>query len=84
MSRAIVLLALGVARFVVSDLHLGSAAARAASHAGLLGWDASWYERITAHGYAGLGDGALAFLPVAARAGEVAPRGARDDSRARR
>ncbi len=40
------------------------AAARHASHAGLLSWDASWYERIAAHGYAGLGTGALRFFPL--------------------
>lgn len=63
-SRVIVLLALGAARFVVSELHPGSAAARAAAHSGLLGWDASWYERITAHGYARLGNEALRFFPL--------------------
>ena len=62
-SRAIVLLAVGAARLVVSEFHLG-AAAHHASYAGLLGWDATWYERITAGGYAGLGDGALRFFPL--------------------
>lgn len=74
-SRAIVLLGLGAARFAVSDLRLGSAP-RASSHAGLLGWDAGWYERITAHGYAGLGNGALRFfplLPVLARSFRALP-----------
>jgi len=63
-SRAIVLMALAVARFVANNLRLGSVAARSAAHAGLLGWDASWYSRIAQHGYAGLGRGALRFFPL--------------------
>ncbi|MGA3216042.1 MAG: mannosyltransferase family protein [Acidimicrobiales bacterium] len=62
-SRALVLLALLGARIATSEMHLG-AAARHASYAGLLSWDASWYERIAAHGYAGLGTGALRFFPL--------------------
>ena len=52
------------------------AAAHDASHAGLLGWDARWYERIAAHGYAGLGNAALRFfplLPVLARSLRAVP-----------
>ena len=70
-SRAIVLFALGLARFVVTDARVTSAAARGAAHAGLLSWDASWYERIAARGYGRLGHEALRFfplLPVLARA----------------
>jgi len=75
-SRAIVLLALGLARFVVSNFRLTSRSALGASHAGLLGWDATWYERIAAQGYAGLGHEALRFfplLPVTARALRAIP-----------
>ena len=74
-SRAIVLVALVAARFSASSFKLG-AAARAASHAGLLGWDAAWYERIAAHGYAGRGNGALRFfplLPILARSFRAVP-----------
>jgi len=74
-SRAIVLAALGAARFSASVFKLG-AIARNASHSGLLAWDARWYERITAHGYAGLGNGALRFfplLPVLARSFRAVP-----------
>jgi hypothetical protein len=74
-SRAIVLVALGAARFSASTFKLG-AAARAASRAGLLGWDAAWYERIAANGYAGRGNAALRFfplLPVLARSFRAVP-----------
>jgi hypothetical protein len=53
------------ARLATRWAHLG-AAAQNASHAGLLSWDASWYERIAASGYAGLGDQALRFFPLLA------------------
>jgi len=74
-SRAIVLIGLGASRLAASQFRLGSAA-RNASNSGLLGWDARWYERITAHGYAGLGNGALRFfplLPVLARSLRAVP-----------
>jgi hypothetical protein len=74
-SRAIVLLALGAARLLTSEFRLGTAAHNA-SHAGLLGWDATWYERIAADGYAGLGNGAVRFfplLPVLARSLRAVP-----------
>ena len=69
------LVALVAARFSASTFKLG-AAARAASHAGLLGWDAAWYERIAAHGYAGRGNAALRFfplLPILARSFRAVP-----------
>ena len=31
---------------------------------GLLGWDASWYSAIAAHGYAGVGHASLRFFPL--------------------
>ncbi len=74
-SRAIVLVALGAARLCVSSFKLG-ASARNASYSGLLAWDATWYERITARGYLGLGNGALRFfplLPVLARSLRAVP-----------
>ena len=62
-SRALVLIAVWVARVLASEFHMGRAAANA-SHAGLLAWDASWYQRIAAGGYSSLGDGALRFFPL--------------------
>ena len=43
---------------------MSSASARGAAHAGLLSWDASWYERIAAYGYGRLGHEALRFFPL--------------------
>jgi len=62
-SRALVLAVLGGVRLATSIFSLG-AAAQHASHAGLLAWDASWYERIAASGYAGLGQQGLRFFPL--------------------
>lgn len=66
-TRAIVLGALAVAHFAVSELHAtGSAGARESGtvHAGLLSWDATWYERVAEVGYAGAGKPALRFFPL--------------------
>ena len=74
-SRVIVLVALGTARLCVTSFDMG-AAARGTSRSGLLAWDAHWYERIAAHGYVGLGNGALRFfplLPVLARSFRAVP-----------
>ncbi len=74
-SRVVVLVALFTARLCVSSFKLG-AAARGPSRSGLLSWDAHWYERIAAHGYVGLGNGALRFfplLPVLARSFRAVP-----------
>ena len=79
-SRAIVLFALGVARFVVDNFGLSSASARGAAHAGLLSWDASWYERIAAYGYWAAWARGASFLPAASAAGEGVRRPARDDA----
>ncbi len=62
-SRALVLGALGLARFLVTQVH-ASASARAAAHAGLLGWDAAWYRRIAVVGYTGAGRESLRFFPL--------------------
>jgi hypothetical protein len=74
-SRAIVLVALAAARLSSSIFKLG-AAAHDASYSGLLGWDARWYDRIAAHGYANLGSATLRFfplLPVLARSLRAVP-----------
>ena len=63
-SRVIVLVALALARFLVDKVQIGSLAAREAAHAGLLGWDAAWYQRIEAHGYSHLPRSGLRFFPL--------------------
>lgn len=63
-SRGIVVLSAALARYLVTDLHPRSLAAAHAANAGLLGWDATWYRRITEHGYATLGHQALRFFPL--------------------
>jgi hypothetical protein len=68
-SRAIVLAALGIARFLVDQLgpSLRSATGAKAigtSHSGLLSWDAAWYLRIAEVGYGGAGKQALRFFPL--------------------
>ena len=64
LSRAIVIGALLLARFVVSNVASAGRTAVSASHAGLLGWDAAWYQQITAHGYAVAGRQAVRFFPL--------------------
>lgn len=65
-SRAIVLAALGVARFLSDTIHHASPAMKGhlPSYVGLLGWDASWYVRIAEMGYAGAGPSSLRFFPL--------------------
>ena len=63
LARVVVLSALGVARELTSDGRL-SARSAATVHAGLLAWDAGWYEAIAKHGYAGAGSGSLRFFPL--------------------
>ncbi|MHB1988409.1 MAG: mannosyltransferase family protein [Acidimicrobiales bacterium] len=67
MTRVIVLASLGAARFLVGELHPAGAAGRKAlgtSHAGLMSWDAAWYQRIAEVGYAGSPKQALRFFPL--------------------
>ena len=74
-ARVVVLAALAVAREISSQGH-PTAAMAARVHAGLLGWDAGWYEAITRGGYGGAGHEALRFfplLPLLARALTVVP-----------
>jgi hypothetical protein len=63
-NRAIVLVSLELARFLVTDTKVRSAKAVAAAHAGLLGWDAAWYRRIAEDGYGAAGKASLRFFPL--------------------
>jgi len=63
-SRAIVLGALVLARFVVTEVRPRSKAAVVAAHAGLLGWDSAWYRRIAALGYGRAGRTSVRFFPL--------------------
>jgi hypothetical protein len=63
-SRAIVVGALLLARFVVSQVRPRSNGAIVAAHAGLLGWDANWYRRIADLGYGGAGRTSVRFFPL--------------------
>lgn len=63
-SRAVVVGALLLTRFVVAHVVVAGARATSAANAGLLGWDASWYRVITAHGYAGAGRTSFRFFPL--------------------
>lgn len=75
-TRAIVLTALFMSRFLVSHLHLGGTMAARVSHGGLLAWDASYYRSIAEVGYARTGEASLRFfplLPIAGRALALLP-----------
>jgi hypothetical protein len=62
-ARVVVLGALGLAHFVNDRTHpLPAVGARV--HAGLLGWDAGWYESIARVGYGPLGTQSLRFFPA--------------------
>ncbi len=64
-------LALVVAHLSVATLRPHNAVAAQRVHAGLLSWDAGWYQSIAAHGYAASGTQSLRFFPgypMAARA----------------
>jgi hypothetical protein len=63
-ARAVVLGALGMAHFVVDRTHPATPGVAARVHAGLLGWDAGWYESIARVGYAPLGSQSLRFFPA--------------------
>jgi hypothetical protein len=63
LSRVVVGGALVAAHEVVNQAHT-SAATAARVRAGLLGWDAGWYESIARHGYAGAGHASLRFFPL--------------------
>jgi hypothetical protein len=63
-SRAVVVGALVLARFVVTQVRPRSGSAIVAAHAGLLGWDANWYRRIAEIGYGGAGRTSVRFFPL--------------------
>jgi hypothetical protein len=63
-SRAIVLGALAVARFLVTQIGAGSHDAIISARAGLLGWDANWYQRIASIGYGRAGRNSVRFFPL--------------------
>jgi hypothetical protein len=63
LARVVVLGALALSHQVANGLGAG-AAVQARVHAGLLGWDAGWYEAIARHGYAGAGHQSLRFFPL--------------------
>jgi hypothetical protein len=63
-ARAVVLGALGLAHFIVDRTHPATIGVAARVHAGLLGWDAGWYESIARVGYAPLGRQSLRFFPA--------------------
>jgi hypothetical protein len=63
-ARAVVLGALGLAHFIVDRTHPETAGVAARVHAGLLGWDAGWYETIARQGYGPLGRQSLRFFPA--------------------
>lgn len=61
-ARVAVLGALAYSRFLVD--HAGARAAGGTDPVGLLGWDASWYERILQSGYQALPGEAVRFFPL--------------------
>jgi hypothetical protein len=63
-AHAVVLGALGLAHFIVDRTHPATVGVAARVHAGLLGWDAGWYETIARVGYAPLGRQSLRFFPA--------------------
>lgn len=63
-SRAIILLALLIARFLVVQVSIRSRTAIVTAHAGLLSWDANWYRRIVANGYGHAGRTSVRFFPL--------------------
>lgn len=63
-ARVIVVGSLALAHFLVDGFHLLGTRAASASHAGLLAWDASWYERIAEVGYGAAGRPSLRFFPL--------------------
>jgi hypothetical protein len=63
-ARVVVLGALGLAHFIVDRTHPSTVGVAARVHAGLLGWDAGWYETIAREGYGPLGRQSLRFFPA--------------------
>lgn len=63
-ARAVVTLALVVARTGVASLRPGNPEALRRVHQGLLAWDAGWYGSIADHGYAAAGRESVRFFPL--------------------
>ncbi len=63
-ARGVVLGALGLAHFIVDRTHPSTPGVAARVHAGLLSWDAGWYETIAREGYGPLGAQSLRFFPA--------------------
>jgi hypothetical protein len=63
-ARVVVGGALGLAHIVVDRTHPSAPGAVARVHAGLLAWDAGWYETIARRGYGALGRESLRFFPA--------------------
>jgi hypothetical protein len=63
-ARVVVLSALGLAHFIVDRTHPATIGVAARVHAGLLGWDAGWYQTIAREGYGPLGRQSLRFFPA--------------------
>jgi hypothetical protein len=64
LARVVVLGALGLAHFIVDRTHPSTPGVAARVHAGLLGWDAGWFESIAREGYGPLGHQSLRFFPL--------------------
>ena len=62
LARVVVLGALGLAHFIVDRTHPSTPGVAARVHAGLLGWDAGWFESIAREGYGPAGPSVVAFL----------------------
>ena len=63
-ARVVVLSALGLAHILVARTPPATVGVAARVHAGLLGWDAGWYETIARVGYGPLGRQSLRFFPA--------------------
>ena len=64
LARVVVLGTLGLAHFIVDRTHPSTPGVAARVHAGLLGWDAGWFESIAREGYGPLGHQSLRFFPL--------------------
>ena len=63
-ARLVVLSALALAHAGVTSLRPDNPEAIRRVHDGLLGWDAGWYQAISAHGYVAAGQESLRFFPL--------------------
>jgi hypothetical protein len=63
-ARAIVLLALGLARYLVDHAGVTRTDVISSAHQGLSSWDASWYAQIAAKGYTMLPRESVRFFPL--------------------